>query len=217
MVVDLPQAGQQDGVQGGCAGVRIIVWTIIDYAVHRRGPVREPGADEAPLRGVLVAGGVQVDARAERAADRAVHDGQLPRLAVVDLRAADQQRGAAGHRADADLLLVPQAGEIVLEGEEHLRGVRLLGVVVVVLLAEGLAAELGRSVHASEEGGEDRRQHRAVELQVLHQNCFSSRALTNALTSSSELKRMVMVPLPEGLRFSEMSLVKYLPTCSRMR
>ena len=143
VVVDLAQARDEDREECRRAGMRIIIGPVVDHAVHQGSPIHHPGADETVTGGLLVAVGVEIDAGAERTAQGAVDDRELPGLAVVDLRAADEQGGAARHIADLEIVLMGQAAEIFLQGEEHLGGILVGGGVVVVLLGEGLAAELG--------------------------------------------------------------------------
>ena len=77
---------------------------------------------------------VEMDAHAYAGADSTVHDGQFPVLAVVDLFAADEHRGAHEQVLDLSGALVGEGTEILAETEQ-LGTVRFLflGGVVVVL------------------------------------------------------------------------------------
>ena len=126
---------------------------LVTLEIH--GPVQEgPPPDKAgsdkgqgadclvfALSGILILV-VEVDAHAHAGADAAVHDGQFPVLAVVDLAAADEDGGA--HEQDLDLTgtLVGERTEILAETEQ-LGAVRLfLPGGVVVVLREGVLLEL---------------------------------------------------------------------------
>ena len=126
------------------------------------------GTDEAPGGRLLVVLGVEDEAGAEAAADGAVHDRQLPVLPVVDLRAADEDGGTGGHRADPDIVLMAQTAEILLQREEPVRGIRGGGRVVVVLLGESLGLELGGSVDTRQDGAGRRHEKGEDKLPEIH-------------------------------------------------
>ena len=101
-----------------------------------------------------------MDAQADAGADAAVHHGQFPVLAVVDLAAAHEDGGAYEQVLDLTRPLVGQAAEILLETEE-LRAVRLrlLGRVRIVL-REGVPLELVVPRLAVEDGGREQGKQR---------------------------------------------------------
>ena len=218
LVVDLAKPGHEYGIQRGLAGMWVVVRTVADDSVHQRGPVGDSGTYEAERRGLRIAPAAEIEPSAEPGSYRTVDYRQLPVLPVIDLASAYEHRRAGKHVAYLELVLVPETAEILLQGEQHLDRVLLAGIVRVILLRERLLAELcgsGRREKRRSRG--DRKRGEQQREASRHQSCFSSSAFTKALTSSSELNLIVIVPLPEALLFREISLEKYLPTLSSMR
>ena len=161
-VVDLAQAGKQDGIEGGLGGLGISEALVLDDAVHQGCPPHEAGTGDGEVSpgselffSRLMELLVEVDAAVDAGAHAAVDDGQLPVLLVVNLVAADKHGASHSEVFQGGGLLVGEASEECLEAEQG-RGVPDVGLGgVCVGLREGVPLELVVPVLCVE--GEDRK------------------------------------------------------------
>ena len=154
--------------------------------------------------------------------DASVNYREFPVIPVVYLRYAWHYDRAGEHRTYSQIPLVCDSAEQFLE-REHLVGCIIGGsgvIRLIVCLGKRLFLELCACTDGKAEY-EYQNDSRISQDILHHLRCgcsqmedFSS-ALRNLCISSSELKWIVMVPLPPDVRFRLMLLVKYLPTISR--
>ena len=221
-VIELAQAGQQDGIDGGLGGIGVFAPLVASGAVHQGTPVKQACAHvrQSSVRLVFLFSGalvklVEMDAAVNAGTYASVNNGKLPVLFVVNLGAAHQNGRTHSKRFERSASLVRQTAEILLEAEELGRIGLALFRCVGVSLGKGVPFELVVPVlGAKGQGSQQTSQRKRYEPSELHR--WSS-AFINSSIWASDSNLMVRTPLPSRLRRREMFSPKYLPTFSSRR